>query len=84
VDAEDDLGPRDVEQVGVAGDVARVVAEPLAAVRLLALDLTLDQDALGAVENGDSPPEQVLQLFDPFAHKRSLPKEDSGAWAPAL
>ena len=33
---EDDLRPREVEQVGVARDVARVVAEPLAAVLLLA------------------------------------------------
>ena len=32
VDVEDDVGPRQVEQVGVAGDLARVVAEALAAV----------------------------------------------------
>ena len=36
MDVGDDLGPRQVEQVGVAGDVARVVAEALAAVSLLA------------------------------------------------
>ena len=53
VDPRDDLGPRDVQQVGIAGDVVRVVAEPLAAVRLLAAQLALDEDAPRPVEDGD-------------------------------
>src|SRR5207248_374512 len=54
VDAGDHLGPGDVQEVGVSGDVVRVVAEPLAAVGLLSAQLALDQHAPGAVEHRDS------------------------------
>jgi hypothetical protein len=69
VDAEHDLGPGQVEQVGVAGDVARVVAEALAAVGLLASDLALDQHAPRAVEDRD-PVRQ--QRFEAFARAHGL------------
>ena len=60
--APDDLRPGQVEQVGVAGDVPRVVTEAPATVRLLPAHLTLDQDAPRAVEQQDAPVEQVPQL----------------------
>ena len=53
MDVAHDVRPREVEEVGVAGDVARVVAEPVAAVRLLAAHLPLDEHAPGTVEHGD-------------------------------
>ena len=61
VDAEHDVRPRDVEQVGVARDVARVIAEALAAIRLLAAHLALDEHAPGAVEDGDPLVQQRSQ-----------------------
>ena len=53
VDVAHDLRPREVQQVGIAGDVVRMVAEALAAVRLLPADVALDQHAPRAVEHGD-------------------------------
>ena len=69
----DHLRPREVEQVGIAGDVARMVAEPLAAVRLLPTHVALDEDAPRAVEHDDPPREKLLQLFDPVAHETIAP-----------
>src|SRR5580765_5837731 len=63
MDVADDVRPGQVEQVGVAGDVARVVAEPVAAVRLLTTHLPLDEHAPGAVEDGDPFAENGLELF---------------------
>src|SRR5262249_12984798 len=57
MDVADDLRPGQVQKVGVAGDVARVVAEPLAAVRLLPAHLPLNEHAPGTVEDGDPFPE---------------------------
>ena len=54
VDVEHDLGPGEVEQVGIAGDVAWVILEPLTAVGLLASDLPLDEHAPRPVEHGDA------------------------------
>ena len=53
VDSGDDLRPREVQQIGVARDVMRVVAEALAAVRVLPAHVALDEHAPGAVEDGD-------------------------------
>jgi hypothetical protein len=53
VNAGDDLRPREVEQIRVAGDVVRVVAEALAAIRLLTANVALDEHAPGAVEHHD-------------------------------
>ena len=53
MDVADDVGLREVEEIRVPGDVARVVGEPLAAVRLLTLDGLLDQDAVRPVEHHD-------------------------------
>ena len=77
VDVEDHLRPRQVEQVGVARDVARVVAEALAAVRLLPADVPLDQDAPRSVEQDDPLVEQSLEMFDPVGHRAPLPKEST-------
>src|SRR5918994_957973 len=76
VDVRDDLGARDVEDVGIARERSRVVGEPLAAVRLLAFDLALDQHSPGPVEHDDPLVEKLPELLDPFAQrKRSRPKE---------
>jgi hypothetical protein len=61
VHALDDLRPREVEQVGVALHVARVVAEPLAAPLLLGQAAVLEQDAPRAVEDGDPLGEKCFQ-----------------------
>ena len=76
----DDLRPRQVEQVGVAGDVARVVAEALAAVGLLAADLALDQHAPGAVEDRDAVPENGVDRCADVRH--SLRSRLTGPGAP--
>ena len=68
VDPRDDLGPRDVQEIGVARDVVRVLAEPLAPVRLLAAQLALDEDAPGAVEHGDPFAEDALEALTRFRH----------------
>jgi hypothetical protein len=63
MDALDDLRPCDVQQVGVAGDVLRVIPEPVAAVGLLAAHLALDEHAPRPVEDRDSFSEDLLQRF---------------------
>ena len=45
---------------GIAGDVARVILEPLAAICLLAAHLPLNQDAPRPVEHGDALAEDGL------------------------
>ena len=81
VDPRDDLGPRDVQEVGVAGDVVRVVAEPLAAVRLLPAQLALDEDAPGAVEDGDPFAEDAFEALTRFRHSL-LPSSQPGSAEP--
>ena len=54
-------GPGQAEQVGVAAQVARVVAEPLAAVVGLGQLVGLDERAHRAVEHEDPRPEQVVR-----------------------
>src|SRR5207244_6802530 len=68
VDLADELGPRQVEQVGIALDVSRVVAETLAAKLLLGEALSLQQHAPGTVEYDDPLVENALQLFDRVRH----------------
>jgi hypothetical protein len=60
VDVRDDLRPRQVEHVGVAGDVVRMFPEALAAVRILPTDVALDEHAPRAVEDGDPLPEKTF------------------------
>ena len=69
VDPRDDLRAREVEQVGIAGDVARVVAEALAAVRVLAAHLALDEHAPGAVEHGDPLAEDCFEFVARVRHR---------------
>ena len=73
VDLRDDLRSRHVEQIGIARHVARMVAEPLAAVRLLAAHLPLDQDAPGAVEDRDPVAEDCVDCGARVRHSLSLP-----------
>ena len=70
--AHDQLRLRQVEQVRVAGDVVAVVAEPVAAVRLLPAHLALEEHAPGAVEDGDAFPEDGFEPFSCVLHLRSL------------
>ena len=74
VDVAHDLRPRQVEQVRVAGDVERVVAEALAAVLLLPAHALLDQHAPRAVEDGDALPEDGFEPFPRVLHLLSLPE----------
>jgi hypothetical protein len=50
VDVEDDLGPRQVEQVGIARDVAGMVAEAFAPIGILSAHVALDEHAPRPVE----------------------------------
>ncbi len=68
VDPRDDLRTREVEQVGIPGDVSRVVAEALAAVGVLAAHLALDEHAPGAVEDGDPLAEDCFESFACVRH----------------
>ena len=70
----DDVGLREVEEIRIAGDVARVIGEPGAAVRLLPLDGLLDQDAVRAVEYDDSLVEKFPELFDRRLHNAPVLK----------
>ena len=63
VDVEDDLRPRQVEQVGIAGDVARVVARSARRGTPPPPDRPLDQHAPRAVEQDDPLAEQFLELL---------------------
>ena len=67
-----DLRIREVEQVGVARHVARVVAEPFAAVRLLPAHVALDQHPPRAVEEHDLALEERRQPLG-RAHATSIP-----------
>ena len=68
MDAGDQLGLREVEEVRVALDVVAVVAEPLAAVTLLPAHLALQEHAPGAVEDGDALPEDGFEPFPRVLH----------------
>src|SRR5688572_25618749 len=65
-----DVGTGEVQEVGVAGEVVRVVAEPVSAVVLVGEATCLDRGAVGAVEDQDPFGEQGLQ---PFPHAETLP-----------
>ena len=62
--SDDDLRPREVEQVRVALDVARVVAEPLAAVVGLGEPPPVDEHAPRPVVDRDPPIEDLPDLVD--------------------
>ena len=84
VDVEHDVRPGQVEQVGIAGDVARMVGEALAAVVLGVEPGVLDHRPPRAVEHEDPLIQQLPQTLC-CAHQRPLadvPKED-GAEAPS-
>ena len=63
VDAGDDVGLRDRQQVVVADQVGRPVGEPLAAVAGLVGPVPLDGRAHGAVEDHDPLPQQCGELL---------------------
>jgi len=73
VDARDDLRTGEVEQVRIALDVTRVVAEALAAPLLLGQPAVLEQNALRAVENGDPLGEECFELFSCVLQTVRLP-----------
>ncbi len=84
VDVEHEVGPGQVEQVGIAGDVARMVGEALAAIVLRVEPGVLDHRPPRAVQHEDPLLQQVPQTLL-CAHYRPLayvPKED-GAEAPS-
>ena len=82
MDVADDIGLREVQEVGIAGEVARVVGEPLAPVCLLPLDRLLDQDAVRAVEHDDPLVQEILELFDRCLHENAPVLKSAGAEAP--
>ena len=61
MDRRDDVGPGQIEQVGVALDVAVVPGEPLPSEVLLGKTPTLEQDAPGAVEHDDALGEERVK-----------------------
>ena len=65
MDVEDDVGPGQVEQVGVARDLARMVAEALAAVVGVGEPAALEHRPPGPVEHEDPLREQVAQELSP-------------------
>ena len=69
VDPGDDLGVRQVQQVGVAAEVARVVAEALAAVLLLGELAAVDEDAPRPVEHEDPLGEKLFHLSANVLHE---------------
>ena len=65
MDVEDDVGPGQVEQVGVAGDLARMVAEALPAVVGVGEPAPLEHRSPRPVEHEDPLREQVAQELRP-------------------
>ena len=63
MDVAHDVRAREIEDVRVAGDVARVVAEAVAAVRLLPAHFALNQHAPGAVEHGNPFAQDGFETF---------------------
>ncbi len=82
MDVEDDVGAREVEQVGIAGDVARVVGEALAAVVGVLEPGELDHRPPGTVEHGD-PLLQQRSQFGLCAHLPSTVAERGRIAIPA-
>jgi len=70
VDVLDHVGPGQVQQVGIPGDVARVVAEAVASVVGLDEAARLDRGAVRAVQHQDPLREQCLE---PVPHGPTLP-----------
>ena len=60
VDVADDFRPRQVQEVGIAGDVLRMFGEALAAVGILTADIALDEHAPGPVEDDDPLPQEAF------------------------
>ena len=61
MDFAHDVRPGEVEDVGIAGDIPRMVTEPIAAIRLLPAHLPLDEHAPGAVKHGDPFPQDGFE-----------------------
>ncbi len=81
MDVEHDVRPRQVEQVGVAGDVARMVGEALAAVVGVLEPGALEHRPPGAVEHEDPLAEKCFESVARVAHV-SLPCPKR--WEPGL
>ena len=79
VDLGHELRPRQVEEVGIALDVARVVAKALAAVLVLRELAPVDEHTPGAVEDEDPLGEKVLELFADVLHEYGSRLQRSGA-----
>ena len=85
MDVEHDVGPRQVEQVGIAGDVARVVGEALAAIVGVLEPGALQHRPPGAVEHDDPLVQQCSQSVDSCAHvSLHVPKEEGSRGSRAL
>ena len=84
MDLPDDVGLRQVEQVGIAGDVERMVAEALASVLLLAAHTPLDQHAPRPVEDGDALSEDGFEPFPRVLHSRLLTRGPGAVLSGAL
>src|SRR4029079_1183670 len=76
VDSRDDLRAREVEEIGIARHIVRMLTETLAAVGVLAAQLALDQHAPGAVEHDDSLLQDLLETLTRFRHS-SAPVESA-------
>jgi len=80
MDARDHLRPRDVQQVGVSGNVVRMVTEPIAAVRVLPAELALDEHTPGPVEHCDPLAEDGFESLTRSLHfdRSRLPARKRG------
>ena len=74
VELGDDLRVREVQEVGVALDVLRVLAESLAAVLRFREPASVDEDAPRTVEHEDALGEKLLHLYANVCHIASGPK----------
>ena len=70
VNVEDDVGPRQVEQVGIPRDLVRVVTEALAAVVRVREPAPLQHRPPGPVEHQDPLREQLTQELCPGGRRR--------------
>src|SRR5262249_15011414 len=82
VDLRDDLRRRQVEEVRIALDVVRVVAEARAAVLLLRESAPVDKDAPGPVEHDDALGKKGFELCADVLHEIGSRLKRSGAGGP--
>src|SRR4029453_7039153 len=71
VNVANDVRAGQVEEIGVAGDVAGVIAKPFAAIRVLTAHGALNEDAVRTVEHDDALVQKLSELINGRLHENT-------------